>query len=83
MVDSAYSMADWSMNPSSLATASYNSVASRDAPSGNVGGGGSGSRASNTVSRGPAREQEDSTSATLAALDSMYTALSSLGFQQV
>lgn len=76
MVDSAYSMADWSMNPSSLATASYNSAASRDAPFGNA-------RNGHTDSVAGAREADDSTTATLAALDSMYTALSALGFQQV
>lgn len=64
MVDSAYSQADWSVNPSSLATASYAS-ASPSQP-------------------GPrAADLERDNSATLAALDSMYTALSSLGFQQV
>ena len=68
MVDSAYSMADWSVKPASTATAtaSYGSAGSRDAQ--------------------PARQksgEERDTSATLAALDSMYTALSSLGFQQV
>jgi hypothetical protein len=63
MVDSAYSMADWSMNPSSLAKTSYASAS----PS-MIGG---------------QRELERDNSATIAALDSMYTALSSLGFQQV
>ena len=63
MVDSAYSMADWSMNPSSLATASHGSVS--PAPP------------------ATSRDVENDTSAALAALDSMYTALSTLGFQQV
>lgn len=69
MVDSAYSMADWSVKPTStVATASYGSAGSRD---------------TQPVAKARPADAERDTSATLAALDSMYTALSSLGFQQV
>jgi hypothetical protein len=68
MVDCAYSMADWSTNQSATASASFPStVRSVHCPT--------------PSATGP--EQVDSTAADLAALDSMYTALSSLGFQQV
>jgi hypothetical protein len=64
MVDSAYSQADWSMAPSSLATASFAS-------------------ASPSVPASGTRELDQEGSAALAAFDSLYTALSSIGFQPV
>lgn len=69
MVDSAYSMADWSVQPSTTPVAPRR-------------------RRSPSPQRRPQAgshdaDLENETSAALAALDSMYTALSSLGFQQV
>lgn len=68
MVDRAYSMAEWSMNGQSVASGP-NASPNPSAP---------GATLSSTDAEG-----YDSTAADLAALDSMYTALSSFGLGQV